>query len=161
MIAMVRIAIFVTILLVVLVYALRKGGGPERAMAVILIAMALADQILHLFVPPRFTSIDTGHLAIDLVAASATVVLALTAHRFWPILAAVLQILPLMAHVGKAMEISVHPVAYQTMQVASSWLLPPLLALATWRHLRRLRANGNDRSWLGWSQRSRPTTATP
>lgn len=158
---MVRIAIFVTILLTVLVYALRKGGGPERAMALILIAMALADQILHLFVPPRFSSIDTGHLAIDLIAAGATLLLALTAHRFWPIPATVLQIFPLMAHVGKAMEISVHPAAYQTMQVAASWLLPPLLALATWRHQRRLRANGNDRSWLGWSRRSRPTIAMP
>lgn len=158
---MVRIAIFVTILLAALVYALRKGGGPERTMAMIIVAMALADQALHLFVPPRFTSIDAGHLAIDLTAATATLMLALTAHRFWPMPAAVIQIFPLMAHAAKAMEISVHPIAYQTMQVAASWLLPPLLVLATWRHQTRLRANGNDRSWQNLSRRSPPTIAIP
>lgn len=157
---MVRIAIFVTILLAALVYALRKGGGPERAMALILIAMAASDQMLHLFVPPRFTSVDAGHLAIDLAAAAASVTLALTAHRFWPMLAAVLQLLPLMAHVGKAADMSVHPVAYLTMQVAASWLLPPLLVFATWRRQKRLRTNGSDRCWHGLSRRSPPMTAS-
>ncbi|KFG89447.1 putative membrane protein [Sphingobium herbicidovorans NBRC 16415] len=156
---MVRIAIFLTILLAALVYALRKGGGPERAMALILIAMAVADQVLHQFIPPTFTSVDAGHLAIDLAAAAASVTLALTAYRFWPMLAAVLQLLPLMAHVGKAADMSVHPVAYLTMQVAASWLLPPLLVFATWRHQKRVRANGSDRSWLGSSRRSRPKIA--
>lgn len=157
---MVRIAIFLTILLAALAYALRKGGGPERAMALILIAMAAADQILHLFIPPRFTSVDAGHLAIDLAAAAASVTLALLAHRFWPMLAAVLQILPLMAHIGKVADITVHPVAYLTMQVSASWLLPPLLVFATWRHQKRLRTNGSDRSWHGLSRQSRPKTAS-
>jgi len=78
---MIRIAVFLTILAAALVYALRKGAGPERAMASILIAMLLADQLLHLFVPPRFSTVDMGHLLIDLAAAGATFVLAMTAHR--------------------------------------------------------------------------------
>lgn len=148
---MVRIAVFVTILLAALLYALKKGGGPERAIALILIAMLVADQLLHFFVQPRFSRVDTGHLLIDLIAAAATFTVAMTAHRFWPMPAAVLQILPLMAHIGKAIDLSVHPVVYLTMQVAASWLLPPLLAIATWRHQRRLRINGTDRSWfLSW-----------
>ncbi len=124
-------------------------------MAMILIAMLIADQLLHLFVPPRFNGVDMGHLAIDLVAAAATFAVAMTAHRFWPMPAAVLQALPLMAHIGKAIELSVHPVAYLIMQVAASWLLPPLLALATWRHQKRLIINGTDRSWfLSWRSSS-------
>ncbi len=152
---MVRIAIFVTILIATLSYALKKGGGPERAMALILIAMLLADQLLHLFVPPCFSGVDMGHLLIDLIAAGATFAVAMTAHRFWPMPAAVLQFLPLMAHIGKALDLSVHPVVYLTMQVAASWLLPPLLAFATWRHQKRLRTNGSDRSWfLSWRSSS-------
>src|SRR3546814_3399877 len=58
-IAMLRIAIFVSLLLLALAYALRKGGGPERAVAAILILMALADQALHLFVPVEFLAVDT------------------------------------------------------------------------------------------------------
>ncbi|WP_168707908.1 hypothetical protein [Sphingopyxis sp. PAMC25046] len=147
------------LLIAVVVFALRKGGGPERAMALILIGMFVADQVLHLFVPPRFASIDTGHVAIDIAAALSTLALAMVAHRFWPMLAAVLQILPLTAHVGKAVDLSVHPIAYQTMQVAASWPLLLVLALATWRHVSRARATGNDPSWHASWRRSNPTIA--
>lgn len=160
-IAMLRIAIFVTLLLVALAYSLRKGGGPERVVAAILIAMALADQALHLFVPVKFLAVDTGHLMIDLAAAAATMAVALTAYRFWPMIAAVLQCLPLLAHTTRAIDIALHPVAYLTMQVSASWLLPPLLVAATWQHQRRLAMHGNDRSWLGSSPQSPRTEATP
>lgn len=158
---MLRIAIFVTFLLAALVYALRKGGGPEKAVAAILIAMALADQALHLFVPVESLAVDTGHLMIDLIAASATMAVALTAYRFWPMIAAVLQCLPLLAHTTRAIDVSLHPVAYVTMQVAASWLLPPLLVAATWLHQRRLVTLGSDRSWLGSSPPSTRIEATP
>ena len=154
-----RIAIFHLLLLAALVYALRKGAGPERTMALIIITMSVSDLLLHQFVPPRFTSLDAGHLAIDIFAAAATMILALTAHRFWPMVAAVLQLLPLLAHFSKAVSVSVHPVAYLTMQVGASWLLPPLLVLATWRHQQRIRKTGSDRSWHASWRRSTPATA--
>lgn len=157
---MLRIACFLTLLLAATIYAVRKGGGPERVMAVILIAMLATDQLLHLLVPPRFTALDTGHLAIDLAAAAATLALALTAHRFWPLAAAALQILPLLAHVSRTVDVSVHPIAYLSMQVAASWLLPPLLILGTWRHRKRLQFCGNDRSWHASWQRSSPSMPT-
>jgi len=155
---MLRIACFLTLLFLATFYALRKGGGPERAMALILIAMLAADQALHLFVPARFATLDTGHLAIDLAAAAATLALALTAHRFWPLAAAALQLLPLLAHFSRAADMSVHPAAYLTMQVFASWLLPPLLAFGTWRHQRRLRTGGSEPSWRGSSRPSNPST---
>jgi hypothetical protein len=158
--AMIRIAIFHLFLLAALIYALRKGGGPERAMALILIAMSLSDLSLHQFVPPRFASLDAGHLAIDVAAAAATLLLALTAHRFWPMIAAALQFLPLLAHLSRAADVTIQPVAYLTMQVGPSWLLPPLLALATWRHQKRVRMIGSDRSWyISW-RRSPHQTAS-
>lgn len=157
---MIRIAIFVALLLVALVYAFRKGGGPERAMATILLVMAAADPLLHLFVPARFVTVDTGHLAIDLAAATAMLILALVAHRFWPMVAASLQMLPLLAHFSRAVDISIDQTAYLTMQVAASWPLPPLLILATWRHQARMRKNGSDRSWyISW-RRSNPPPAS-
>jgi hypothetical protein len=157
---MLRIACFLTLLFLASFYALRKGGGPERVMALILIAMLVADQVLHLLVPARFEALDAGHLAIDVAAAAATLALALKAHRFWPLGAAALQLLPLLAHFSRAADISVHPIAYLTMQVFASWLLPPLLALGTWRHRRRLLTCGSDRSWQDSSQRSNPSMPT-
>lgn len=158
--AMLRIALFVTLLVVAVVYALRKGGGPERAMAGILLGMVASDQALHLFVPIRFVSVDAGHLLIDLAAAIATLWLALIAYRFWPMVAAVVQILPLLAHTTRAIDLSLHPVAYLTMQVGASWLLPPLLALATWQHQQRLRSTGSDPSWQSSSASSNRAAVT-
>lgn len=155
-----RVAIFLLLLLIALGYAARKGGGPERWMAAILLAMLLADKALHLFVPVRYVTVDLGHFAIDLFGAAATCLLALRARRFWPLVAAALQLLPLLAHSSRAIDLAMHPAAYMTMQVAASWLLPPLLVLATWRHQRRLRLNGSDPSWLPSLRRSSRMTPT-
>jgi hypothetical protein len=152
-----RTAIFLFLLLIALGYAARKGGGPERWMAAILLLMLLADQALHLIVPARYGAVDVGHFAIDIFGAAATGLLALVAHRFWPMAAAVLQILPLLAHFSRFVNLAMHPAAYMTMQVSASWLLPPLLVLATWRHQQRLRQSGSDPSWQRLSRRSNPT----
>ena len=144
-----RNILFIAFLLAALAYALRRGGGPERAMAGIAAAMVISDQLLHLMVPPEFNGLDLGHLAIDLTGAAATFMLALVAHRFWPMMAAVLHIFPLLAHLAKALDVPMHPIAYLTMQVSVSWLVPPLLIFGTWRHQRRLAANGIDPSWHG------------
>ena len=144
---MVRIVIFLILLLMASAYALWKGGGPERVMATILLSMLVVDQLAHILIPVQFASVDTAHLAIDLIAAILTFTLAMTAHRFWPLVAAVLQTLPLLAHFSRLADVGMHPIAYLTMQVAASWLLPPLLAAATWRHQTRLRRSGSDQSW--------------
>lgn len=154
-----RMIMFVLFLLVAVAYALRRGGGPERAMAGIAIGMVLSDLLLHQVAPPIFEGLDLGHLAIDLIGAAATFTLAMVAYRFWPMIAAVLHILPLMAHTSRLLEIPVQPVAYLTMQVASSWLVPPLLIAATWRQQRRLTLRGSYPSWHISSRRSNRSAA--
>src|SRR3546814_19396302 len=86
---MLRIVIFLILLLMASAYALWKGGGPERVMATILLGMLVVDQLVHLLIPAQFASVDTAHLALDLLAALLTFMLAMTAHRFWPMVAAV------------------------------------------------------------------------
>ncbi|OWR01244.1 hypothetical protein [Sphingopyxis witflariensis] len=148
-----RVAGFFLFLSVALGYAAWRGGGPERAMAGIATVMVISDPILHRFVPPGYASIDFGHLVIDGFGAVSTLTLALVAYRFWPMIAAALHILPMMAHASRASDLLMHPAAYMIMQVAWSWLVPPVLILATWRHQRRLRQNGNDPSWRNASPR--------
>src|SRR3546814_786159 len=105
--------------------------------------------------PPRSTRTDTLFPYTTLFRS--TTVLALCAHRFWPMIAAALHFLPLLAHTSRMLDMTLHPAAYLTMQVAASWLVPPLLILATWRHQRRLRQRGNDPSWHVWWRASNPT----
>lgn len=144
---MMRIAIFITILLIAIGYAAWRGGGPERAMAAIALTIVTSDPLLHAFVPVEYHALDIGHLMIDIFGAVSTIILALTAYRFWPMITAVLHTLPLLAHFSRTIDMSMHPIAYLTMQVAASWLLPPILILGTWRHQKRLKSNGSDRSW--------------
>lgn len=155
-----RIALFLAFLAVAVGYAAWKGGGPERAMAAIAVTMVGSDQLLHLFVPPTFASLDTGHLAIDLFGAAFTVTLALFAHRFWPMCIAVLHLAPLLAHTSRMLDVALHPAAYLAMQVATSWPVPAILILATWRHQRRLARGDSEPSWQISSLPSIPSIAS-
>ncbi|WP_263588883.1 hypothetical protein [Sphingopyxis sp. GC21] len=151
-----RIAIFIALLLVALGYAAWKGGGPERVMVVIALTMVALDFLLSALGLADYGNLDREYLALDLMGAAATVTLALVAHRFWPMVAAVLHVLPLLGHISRALDVTMNPIAYLTMQVASSWLLPPLLLVATWRHQQRLRRNGSDPSWhVSWRRSNR------
>lgn len=154
-----RIALFLVFLTVAICYAAWKGGGPERVMAGIAAVMVGADQLLHFFVPASFASLDAGHLAIDLFGAVSTVTLALYAHRFWPMCIAVLHMAPLFAHTSRIIDVTLHPVSYLAMQVATSWPVPAILILATWRHRRRLARGESEPSWQISSRPSTPTTA--
>ena len=154
-----RIALFLAFLLVAIAYAAWRGGGPERTMAAIALTMVGGDQLLHMFIPPEFASLDTGHLALDLFGAMATMLLALFAHRFWPMCIAVVHLLPILAHTSRILDLTVHPAAYLAMQVATSWLVPPILFVATWRHRQRTIRGDSEPSWQISSRPSTPATA--
>lgn len=156
-----RIALFLAFLAVAVGYAAWRGGAPERVMAAIAVTMVGSDQLLHLYVPPNFASLDTGHLAIDLFGAASTLVLALYAHRFWPMCIAVLHLAPLLAHSSRIIDMTIHPAAYLAMQVATSWPVPAILIVATWRHQRRLARGDSEPSWQISSPPSIPTIAKP
>lgn len=149
-----RIAIFATLLLVALVYAAWKGGGPERTMVGIAMTIIIWDRLLVATDMVTYQSVDFGYLAQDMFGAAATILLALSAYRFWPLLAAALHTLPLLAHFARAIDIAMNPVVYLTMQVAASWCIPPLLIAATWRHQQRLKRMGSYPSWRSWSRSS-------
>lgn len=155
-----RIAIFAAFLLIALAYAAWRGGGPERTMVGIAVTIVIWDRVMVAFGTFVYHSLDIGYLALDLFGAISTFLLAMIAYRFWPIAAAVLHALPLLAHMSRALDVSMNPVVYLTMQVASSWCLPPLLIAATWMHRRRLRRDGSDPSWRGSSRQSTPTIAS-
>ena len=144
-------AVFATFLLIALLYAAWKGGGPERAMTAIAVIIVIWDRVLVGSGAVSYHSLDIGYLAQDLFGTIATLTLAMVAHRFWTIPAAILHTLPLLAHLSRAADLTISPTVYLTMQVAASWLFPPLLILATWHHQRRLKRLGSDPSWhISW-----------
>jgi hypothetical protein len=145
---MVRVTILLLLLFAALGYAFWRGGAPERAMALVWLALLVIDPILHLVVPLDYLSVDRGHLLIDVSGSIGSFLIALFAYRHWPLLVAPLQFLPLLAHISRAVHFDMHPSAYLIMQVASYWLLTPILILGTWRHHRRTRLYGFEPDWV-------------
>src|SRR3546814_20018413 len=92
-------------------------------------------------------SVDLGYLVIDLIGSAATIALSLLAPSFWPMIVAVLHVLPLLARISRALDLSMHPISYPTMKIASSWLIPPPPIIPTWRHQPRFRPSGTPPSW--------------
>lgn len=144
---MLRVIILIALLAAALGYAFWRGGGPERAIASLWLFLIVADPVLHHAVPLRYHMVDTGHLFIDLTGSLVALIIALAAYRFWPLIVAVLQFLPMLAHLARAVDIEMHPSAYLVMQVASYWLLAPILVLGTWSHYRRVQEFGTDPDW--------------
>lgn len=143
----VRLVLFLTLLAVSLLYALRKGGGPERAAAIVFIFMTISDPFVHALTPYNYAKLDPGHFIIDLMGWCALLVIALRAERLWPLWVSSLQTISLIAHITKYLDYSIHPFVYAIMQVASSYPLLLLLILGTYNHQVRLQQSGNDRPW--------------
>src|SRR3546814_1385134 len=72
----------------------------------IAILMVLLDRLLVSTGQVEYHSVDLGYLVIDLIGSAATIALALLAHRFCPMIVAVLHVLPLLAHISRALDVS-------------------------------------------------------
>jgi hypothetical protein len=142
-----RTTIFIALLAFSIIYALRKGGQPERAVAIVFLLMTISDPFVHALTPIQYTQLDPGHFVIDLAGWIALLAIALRARRFWPLWVSSFQTVSLVAHVVRLLDYSIHPVAYGVMQVAGSYPLVILLMIGTFNHQQRFAENGNDPHW--------------
>jgi hypothetical protein len=142
-----RLILFLTLLGVSVIYALRRGGEPERAAAVVFILMTISDPFVHALTPLSYIKLDPGHFIIDFTGWVLLLAIALRANRFWPLWVSSLQTVSLIAHIAKLLDYSIHPVGYAIMQVASSYPLLLILIIGTYNHEKRLRQSGSDRPW--------------
>jgi hypothetical protein len=143
---MLRIALFCAVLAGTAVYALWRGGGPERVVALLLLAAALAT-LVAVPAQPHFSGVQTGVLMVDCALFLGLLGVAVRAERFWPLWMTALQGITVAAHGARAVNPNVIPFAYAALEAFWAYPMLALLAVATWRHHRRLRRFGTDRSW--------------
>jgi hypothetical protein len=128
-------------------YALARGGGPER----ITTLSFLVAGILTIFQsePPStsFRAVQWGTFAIDLTLFGILVVIALHADRFWTLWSAALQILGIGSHMVRLFDHQVIPLAYAVLMQAWAYPMIVLLIVGTFRHSRRQRLSGIDVDW--------------
>tara|TARA_R110000824_G_scaffold44390_13_gene129204 strand:- start:4082 stop:4522 length:441 start_codon:yes stop_codon:yes gene_type:complete len=142
-----RTLVFLLFLVAICIYALFRGGAPERWVACIVVGMLVLDPAVHIFTPLEYAKLDPGHLVIDAAAWIGMFAIALRANRFWPLCVVSLQTIALVAHAARLLDMTIHPRAYMIMQIASSYPLLVLLMMGTYYHQKRLKTNGIDRSW--------------
>ena len=134
-----RYYIFLALLLLSCGYALWRGRSDERIVAAICLLAVVATRFAISPLSKRYSGIENGLLIIDLLMLSAFVVIALRSQRFWPLWVAGLQLTNSMAHLMKAIELDLMPVAYRAAAVFWSYPILIILAIGTWRtHRRRL-----------------------
>jgi hypothetical protein len=143
---MLRNIFFYIALLAVAAYALWRGGGPERSVAALFLAAAIAT-ILVLPTQGIFHDVATGILLVDSALFLCLLAVAMRAERFWPLWMTALQGIAVAGHGAKAVNPHVIPITYVILLAFWGYPMVALLAIATWRHQRRLKKYGTERSW--------------
>jgi hypothetical protein len=128
------------------VYALWRGGSPEKIAAIVitsgwLLSVGVISQ------SGTFQSVEIGILLVDLVCLLVFVAIALAADRFWPLWVAALQLIGTAGHAASLVDPAIVPRVYAFM--VSVWAYPMiiLMIVGTWRHQQRLARLGVDKSW--------------
>ena len=129
-------------------FAVRKGDEPERLVAIIIVAILLFDVPNHLlFGDPTWFEVNPGHFVIDAWALLTITWVALRANRGWPLWLSATQLIVVIAHFGKLLEIDEARRSY--------WVLTQLpypvqictLMIGTFAHAARQRRIGHYAAW--------------
>jgi hypothetical protein len=147
----IRILFFCTLLACVTGYAIRRGGAPERAVAIILIAGTFATWAVAIGVrgstAGHFITVEHGILFVDCAMLVAFMAVSLSADRFWPLWMTALHAFGIVGHLAKAIAPDIMTNVYLAAHLFSAYPGLILLTLATYWHRRRVRETGHDRSW--------------
>jgi hypothetical protein len=120
-------------------YALWQGGKEERVVAFVSVVATIGSRFATSPLNVRYRGVETGLVAVDVLVLAAFVVIALRSPRFWPLWVAGLQLTSSTAHLMKALDESLLPVAYGAAIALWSYPILMILAAATWRHQRTRR----------------------
>ena len=120
-------------------YAFLRGRVDERLAAVICIVATFVTWLFNSPLQQRFSGVEVGVLAADMVALIGFTALALRSERFWPLWVAGLQLTTILAHALKAIHLDLVPQAYAA--AARFWVYPIFLIIiiGTWRSHQRTR----------------------
>jgi hypothetical protein len=134
-------------------YALVRGGAPERLVALVMIAGITITPMLLNPVSTRFYGVETRVFILDVLILLAFTAIALRANRFWPMGIVVFHGMSVLGHLLKLADPRLIRTAYLVM--LALWIYPQLLllVLGTWRHAVRLKRTGADPSWRTSSHR--------
>ncbi len=119
--------VFRILLLLVVVYALTRGGRDERYVAIICAVGALVTSLVISPLAERFEGLEIQVLLVDIAVLTGFVAVALRSTRFWPLWVAGLQLTTLMGHLFKQLQSGLIPEAYAA--ALNFWAYPIVIIL--------------------------------
>lgn len=144
---MVMIVAFNLLQLAVAGYALWRGGGPERAVALLLLAASLATIVTPATYRVSYFTVFYAVMWIDLALFLGLAAVAAFADRFWPMWLTALQLVALGAHGVRAIDPQLWAAAYWLVTTKIAYPMLLLLFVGTLRHRQRRAAGLPERSW--------------
>jgi hypothetical protein len=138
-----RLGLFATMF-----FAARKGEEPERLVAIVLFATFVLDLCNHaLFGDPSWYMINPGHLVIDGWAFISLLWIAVQANRGWTLWVSAAQLLVVLGHFAKLIDMTMARRAYFAMTQMPFAFQLVLLAVGTAAHVYRQQRIGRYHSW--------------
>ena len=144
------IAVFWSIWLFAIVYALARGGRPEKYAALIQLCASGIQMILYQFTHVAVATVDAVGVLADTVLVVGYVTIALNARRHWPMWAASLCLLSLTSHFSRFANSELVERGYSILSASPTAAVLLLLIIGTIGHQRRLKTNGTDPDWVDW-----------
>lgn len=140
-----RLMLFILLMLGSTLYALMRGGAPER-IAAVLLAIAYALSVVASAHPHYAEHFERTLFLIDLGLFASLYMLSIVTARFWPIWMCAMQGVAVLGHV---VDLLAPWEAYGYAIMMQFWAYPIqiLLIVATRRHRRRLSLRGRDPAW--------------
>ena len=124
------------------VYALLRGGGPERVSSVVIACAIVATTLVP---SESYDVVVLPLFIIDLLVLVIMGAVAFTADRFWPLGFTAIQLLTVSTHGVRAYDPMMLPSVYARLGGELAYPAILLLVLGTWRH--SLRGPEADWSW--------------
>ena len=144
---MVRILIFNSLYIVSMLFAIARGGAPERIGAAILIADFQLSAWVVAPMSTRFNGVEWPMFAVDSAAFLALYILSLLSTRYWPAWMAAIQGCVALSHLA-GLRLEIIPWAYGMAVAGWAYAMLLILAVGTWRHRQRIRCYGADPAWF-------------
>ncbi|MCW3837741.1 hypothetical protein ACFQ1E_16980 [Sphingomonas canadensis] len=146
---------FIALIFGACLYAWRRGGGPERAVAGLFAAAWLLSTVSARIVvymsqgtgAGRFRTVGYHTLAIDVLLLIGLLAVSRRANRAWPVVVAGLQTLIVLAHVARMASPHQFGLVYMIMTQAWPYLQVLILIAGIALHWRRTVTQGAEPSW--------------
>ena len=118
-------------------YALLRGRVDERVAAGMCIGASIISVLVLSPMSIRYTSLEEGEMAVDLIVFAVFLMVALRSDRFWPLWITGLQLTTILAHLLKAIDFKLLPAAYGAAERFWSYPILIVIAVGAWRQHRR------------------------